>query len=110
MASKRQRRQKVGGRRNKTKKASKRKVNTTESFHTSGDDEKLAIANAEPPTKKQKRLSEFDQAYVGRLVEKYGTDLNAMFKDRKLNPDQLTVRTLERMHALWQRSSTWDRV
>jgi hypothetical protein len=54
----------------------------------------------EPKPPKVKRLSEFDEKYLRPLLAKYGTNYEAMARDRKLNRDQLSAKRLEKMNDL----------
>jgi nucleolar protein 16 len=42
-------------------------------------------------------LSEGEAGYLRRLVGRHGEDIEAMARDRKLNPDQRTVGELTRL-------------
>jgi len=42
-------------------------------------------------------LSEGEAGYLRRLVGRHGEDVEAMARDRKLNPDQRTVGELRRL-------------
>lgn len=62
----------------------------------------------EPKPPKPKRLSEFDEKYLRPLLNKYGTDFEAMARDIKLNRDQLTAAKLRKMHKLLQADEASD--
>ena len=42
-------------------------------------------------------LSEGEAGYLSRLVERHGEDVEAMARDRKLNPEQRTTGELRRL-------------
>jgi len=114
MASKRQRRQRVGGKK-KPKRAKRAPPPPNVQRANLG---LVADPNADLAPKKMKRpaiqavewvpgevpppknrpLSEFDTAYITKLVNKYGTDFEKMARDRKLNCDQLTATKLQNMY------------
>lgn len=41
-------------------------------------------------------MSVYDQNYIKKLIEKHGDDVEAMFRDIKLNTNQLTVGQLKK--------------
>ena len=51
-----------------------------------------AVANP-----KRKKMSEYDQNYILKLMNTYGTDYRKMFRDLKLNYKQLSEHQLEKM-------------
>ena len=43
-------------------------------------------------------MSVYDQNYMKKLIEKHGDDLEAMFRDIKVNVDQLSVGQLRKKY------------
>ncbi|KAJ5634661.1 Ribosome biogenesis protein Nop16 [Penicillium herquei] len=54
--------------------------------------------------KKPRHQSSREGEWISRLVAKYGDDVNAMFRDRKLNPMQQSVGDLRRRINKWKKT------
>mgnify|MGYP004718008325 FL=1 len=48
-------------------------------------------------------MSVYDQNYMKKLIEKHGDDLEAMFRDIKVNVDQLSVGQLRKTYDKYMR-------
>ena len=48
-------------------------------------------------------MSVYDQNYMKKLIEKHGDDLEAMFRDIKVNVDQLSVGQLRTKYDKYMR-------
>ena len=48
-------------------------------------------------------MSVYDQNYMKKLIEKHGDDLEAMFRDIKVNVDQLSVGQLRKKYDKYMR-------
>lgn len=55
--------------------------------------------------KRPRRQSQREREWIDRLVEKYGQDIRAMSKDRKLNPNQQSEPDIRRRIEVWRKSS-----
>ena len=51
--------------------------------------------------KKPRKQSQREQEWIEALVEKYGDDLRAMSRDRKLNPNQQTEADIGKRIKIW---------
>ncbi|KAL2038208.1 hypothetical protein N7G274_009156 [Stereocaulon virgatum] len=54
--------------------------------------------------KRPRQQSQGEREWIARLVERWGDDWGAMFRDRRLNPRQQTEGDLKRRVGLWKRS------
>ncbi|KAJ4727671.1 Nucleolar 16 [Melia azedarach] len=63
------------------------------------DDVKFALGKKQKDGKSAplQPLTTMQRAYIGRLIERYGDDYQAMFMDTKLNAMQHSVATLEKL-------------
>ena len=52
--------------------------------------------STEDVKKDEINMSVYDQNYMKKLIEKHGEDVEAMFRDIKVNVDQLSVGQLKR--------------
>lgn len=59
--------------------------------------EEKANETASKSVPRIRQLSEYEQAYITRLVTKYGDDYDRMFMDIKLNERQLTANQLRKL-------------
>ena len=48
-------------------------------------------------------MSVYDQNYMKKLIEKHGDDIEAMFRDIKVNVDQLSVGQLKKKYDKYKR-------
>lgn len=66
---------------------------------TEAVEELEAVARKKAATLRTKKrpISEFELAYIGKLVDKYGDNYERMFMDIKLNNRQLTVYQLQKL-------------
>lgn len=79
----------------------------------SDDDELRVVCNQERKSGKAppKRLTTHQRQIVERLIAAHGDDLQAMFRDRKLNPMQHSVGKLKELleaHAFWRPGDKHD--
>ena len=58
--------------------------------------------------KKPRKQSEREQEWIQALVAKYGDDVRAMSRDRKLNPNQQTEADIRRRVRTWRQSRGHD--
>lgn len=71
----------------------------TEGKAISQIEKQVAAAMPVPEPPKPKPLSEYELAYITRLVAKHGNNYDRMFMDIKLNDRQLTAYQLEKLAA-----------
>ena len=56
----------------------------------------LEFIEAEEIKREDNIMSVYDQNYIKKLIDKHGDDVDAMFRDIKLNTNQLTVGQLKK--------------
>ncbi|KAH8679668.1 ribosome biogenesis protein Nop16 [Tricladium varicosporioides] len=61
------------------------------------------------PDKVERKQSEREQEWIGRLVAKYGDDCKKMSRDRRLNPMQQTEADLRKRIGKWQSTKGGDK-
>ncbi|KAK8792518.1 hypothetical protein WA538_000393 [Blastocystis sp. DL] len=63
----------------------------------------IEFVSTEDVKKDEIIMSVYDQNYMKKLIEKHGDDLEAMFRDIKVNVDQLSVGQLRKKYDKYMR-------